>query len=55
MDRKLYSYEVPKCVVKARGGKYDLGQVRDVVVNVTTSPELGRKAALGSSIRWVAA
>jgi hypothetical protein len=27
-DRKLYPDKVPKCVVKAPGGKYDLGQIR---------------------------
>jgi hypothetical protein len=30
MDRKLYSYEAPKCVVKAPGGKYALDPLLSV-------------------------
>jgi hypothetical protein len=46
MDRKLYSDKVPKCVVKSPGGKYDLGQVRGMLVGVATNSSLSRQAAL---------
>jgi hypothetical protein len=47
MDRKLYSDNVPKCVVKAPGGKYDMGQVCGMLRDVALNSSLGRQAALG--------
>jgi hypothetical protein len=47
MDRNLYSYEIPKCVVKAPGGNYDSEQVRNIVLEVLMNPNLGRQAVRG--------
>jgi hypothetical protein len=46
MDRKLYSDSGPTCVVKAPGGKYDLEQVRGMLIKLATNPSLSCQAAL---------
>jgi hypothetical protein len=45
MDRNLY--EIPKCVAKAPSGNYDSEQVRNIVLEVLTNPNLGRQAVRG--------
>jgi hypothetical protein len=47
MDQNLYSYEIPKGVVKAPGGNYDSEQVRNIVLKVLVNPNLGRQAVRG--------
>jgi hypothetical protein len=47
MDRNLYSYEIPKGVVKAPSGNYDSEQVRNVVLEVLMNPNLGHQAVRG--------
>jgi hypothetical protein len=46
MDPKLYSDNLPKSVVRAPGGKYDLQQVRHIITQVVTKENLGKQEAL---------